>query len=147
MSKIVEIAMKEIGTTEIFKDIPNYEGLYQVSNLGRIVNIGSAKSRLATYSKNGDLFLRPKVEKNGYVRTMLTSGNNRSAYSVHRLVAITFIPNPENKKTVNHKNGIRADNRLDNLEWSTQKENICHARDTLGAYYGNKNQTRKICKR
>jgi len=128
---------------EIFKDIPNYEGLYQISNLGRVKNIGSEKSKIATLCKNGDLFLKPKIEKNGYVRTFLTKGETRKGYSIHRLVAITFIPNPNNKKTVNHINGIKIDNRLENLEWTTQKENVCHARDILGMYYGNTSAKRK----
>lgn len=66
----------------------------------------------------------------GYVRTYLTDGENRKGYLVHRLVADTFIPNPENKSQVNHKNKNRKDNRVENLEWVTQSENIIHANKT-----------------
>lgn len=101
---------------EIWKQMTGYEGKYMVSNLGRIRSL-----------LNGSKFygiLKPAIHKGGYLRVRLY--DNKSLL-VHRLVAQTFIPNPKNKATVNHKNGNKKDNRVENLEWATQKENNRHA--------------------
>jgi len=95
---------------EIWKDIPSLEGKYQASNLGRIK------------SKRG--ILKLCIPKCGY--PVVGMPNNKIT-KVHRLVAISFIPNTETKPFVNHKNGIKTDNRIDNLEWCTHKENKKHA--------------------
>lgn len=84
------------------------------------------------YGVNGDakiLFKKP----NGYLQTQIGKGNT---YYVHRLVANTFIPNPENKPTVNHINGDKTDNRVENLEWATYFEQINHAGKYLGSSRG-----------
>ena len=94
---------------EIWKDIKGYEGLYQVSNLG---NVKSLKTNKNLYSSNAK----------GYRRVGLFKGK-RKGYSIHRLVAQAFIPNPENKPCVNHKDCNRANNNVNNLEWCTHKEN------------------------
>lgn len=107
---------------EIWKDIKGYEGLYQISNLGRI------KSFLRF---NGHKYInREKILKwqnNNYPTVRLANNGQIKQYLVHRLVAETFIPNYENKPCVNHKNGNKKDNRADNLEWVTHKENTVHA--------------------
>ena len=95
---------------EIWKDIQGYEGLYQVSNLGRVRN--SKNKLMKTYLRNG------------YCRIDLSKEGKRSKHSIHRLVATTFIPNPENKPQVDHINTVRNDNRVDNLRWVTPKENM-----------------------
>ena len=108
---------------EIWKDIEGYEGLYQVSNLGRIKSlqkgIKKEKIRKQFYKKDS-----------GYLLITLSKENKLHTYSVHRLVAKAFIPNPNNKEQVNHKNGIKDDNRVENLEWNTSSENIQHAYKT-----------------
>jgi hypothetical protein len=108
---------------EVWKDIKGYEGLYQVSNKGNVRSLDmivKAKSN-GTQLKKGKL-LSPQYTWNGYLRYDL-SGKKRRA---HRLVAQSFIPNPNNKEEVNHINCIRDDNRLENLEWSTKSENNKH---------------------
>lgn len=103
---------------------PGYEGLYMVSSLGRIMG-------LPKKTHKGHL-LKLKTTRAGYIHVCLCKGNIKKDFSVHRLVAMAFIPNKEGKKEVNHINGNRADNRVQNLEWCTRSENERHAYRALG---------------
>ena len=103
---------------EVWKDVHEYEGLYKVSSFGRVKRITTNKLRLAGNNGMGYLFI--PLCKNGIVKN----------HYIHRLVAIHFVPNPKKKSTVNHKNGIKSDNNITNLEWCTQSENSQHGFDT-----------------
>lgn len=105
---------------EIWKDISGYEGLYQVSNLGRV-------KRLAGISIKGkDIKERILTVSNhkGYLMITLYKDKKQKTYRIHRLVAEAFIPNPDNKPEVDHINTIRDDNRVENLRWVTKSENM-----------------------
>jgi len=106
-------------TEEIWKVIPGYSN-YEASSWGRIRHLGrgNRKTRILTIS----------ITKAGYIKaTVWSPEGRRYTTSAHRLVALAFLDNPEGKSTVNHKNGCKVDNRLENLEWTTMKENIRHA--------------------
>ena len=101
---------------EIWKDIKGYEGFYQVSNLGNVKNVRRNSIR------------KLKEDNSGYLHCLLSVNKVRKTFLVHRLVATSFIENPENKPLINHINANRSDNRVENLEWCTQKENMNHSR-------------------
>lgn len=104
---------------EIWKDVIGYEGLYEVSSYGNLKSKKRKKEKLLKHIKNTD----------GYMCVFLSINNDPKIISIHRLMAIHFIDNPENKPEVNHKDGIRDNNVLSNLEWMTKKENIKHSFD------------------
>lgn len=132
---IISVDIGIFMTQEVWKDVPNYEGWYQVSNMGNVRSV----DREFVNSIGRKCFLKgmpikPKLNK-GYPRVGLNKHREKERISVHRLVALTFIPNPNKLETVNHINGIKTDNRVDNLEWCTAQDNIKHAYDNnIGGY-------------
>lgn len=109
---------------EIWKPIPNYEGLYEVSNMGRVKSLGKTVLRKGVYVHYHGKIISQNIVK-GYMQVMLSKNSKRVNTKVHRLVAIAFIPNddPVNKTTVNHKNEDKLDNRVENLEWMSIADN------------------------
>lgn len=124
---------------EVWKDIYGYEGFYQISNKGRVKSL---ERYIWQSDKDGKLYQRFMPSKilslnrnngNNYINVQLRTGNGtlENNHYIHILVAEAFIPNPENKPTVNHKDGNRDNNCVDNLEWATQSEQMQHAFDVL----------------
>jgi len=112
---------------EVFKDIRNYEARYQVSDLGRIKSMPNEK-------RSTEKILKQSLDRYGYLTIGLSVKSIVKRCTIHRLVAISFIPNPKNKPTVNHKGklpngkeGNKLDNRVTSLEWNTISENTKHS--------------------
>ncbi|MDR1339797.1 MAG: NUMOD4 motif-containing HNH endonuclease [Prevotellaceae bacterium] len=153
--------LKELGfdwgnfiEQEIWKDIADYEGLYQVSSLGGVKRLPLSRINplTKTFNKNGKI-LSYSPNNKGYVVVHLFKNGIGRSHKVHRLVAKTFISNDENKAEVNHINGIKSDNRVANLEWVTRSENQKHAFSTglnkanksnKGKFLGNHSRARII---
>ena len=124
---------------EIWLPIIGYEGLYEISNFGRVKRIkggtGTYIGRLNHQFLNEDGYFYVSLSKN-------TIANGRA--KVHKLVALAFIPNINNKPTINHINGIKTDNRVENLEWATYSENVLHAFDNGLMPSGEKHHMTKL---
>ena len=117
---------------EIWKDIPNYEGLYQVSNFGNVKS-------LARFVKHGEreMFVKERIlktrkNKNGYLSVYPCKNGKYKPMDIHRIVGVVFIDNPCGYGDINHKDGNKENNHVGNLEWCSRSYNIKHAYDILG---------------
>lgn len=127
---------------ETWKDIKGYEGLYQVSNLGNVKSVNHYASNGKCLILYKGKLLKPWFDgKKHYLQVTLSKDNVKKKYLIHRLVAETFINNTQNLPEVNHKNGCKTDNKVNNLEWVTSKENKAHA--IKNGYYKNVYKNRK----
>lgn len=130
---------------EQWRDVAGYEGVYQVSDFGRVRSV----ARVVSDGRP----LRGRIIRawgggraKDYQHVALSSGGRVVKYQVHRLAAVAFIPNPEGKKQVNHKDGNPSNNAVQNLEWSTNAENNLHAYRVLGRVAGMTGKTGAKCK-
>jgi hypothetical protein len=130
---------------EIWKDVIDFEGIYQVSYFGNIKSL-----RRYVFYQNKKMIIKEKqlklrLNKAGYYQINTNKTKKVKTFLVHRLVALAFIPNPENKPQVNHINGIKSDNRVENLEWCTRSENTIHSYN-IGLQNGRKGINHHLCK-
>lgn len=130
------MAVKKQRNMEIWKDVIGFESNYSVSSLGRVKRKASLFVRSDGVVRSfRERLLGGNLNKK-YHFVALQGGSVSKKYPVHRLVAAAFIPNPDNKPEVNHKNGVRSDNRVANLEWCTKSENAVHSIEVLGNHHG-----------
>ena len=108
---------------EIWKDIKDFEGLYQISTYGRVKSLSKKVLQFGKYKITKEFIMKVKKSKDGYNRIILCKNGKYSTFLVHRLVAEAFIPNPENLPYINHKDENSRNNDVDNLEWCTAKYN------------------------
>ena len=114
---------------EVWKDAVGYEGIYEVSNKGKV---RSSKDKITKSKRHGvrkwqQRILRQKTDKNGYKRVSLWKNKTDKTFLVHRLVALAFLPEVEGKEYINHIDGNPSNNYVENLEWCNHKENLIHA--------------------
>lgn len=111
---------------EVWKPVKGYEGIYEISNLGKVKSLSRIKKCGWKDSKpqiTKEKILKQHIDNLGYERVKLLDGSK----TVHKLLAETFLPNPDNYNEINHKDGDKLNNSLDNLQWCTRSENIKHA--------------------
>lgn len=118
----------------MWRDVVGYEGFYQISDKGEL------------FSVRRNRIIKPNIGMDGYRKMVLSVNNKRQTVRIHRLVAEAFIPNPSNKQFVNHKDGNKLNNSVDNLEWVTAWENAIHASKNglLNPQFGERNPMSKL---
>src|ERR1035437_48694 len=105
---------------ELFKDVSGYDGLYKVSNFGRILSVGDGCNLI-------DKILKARVNKMGYLQLVIRKYHVEKTFLAHRLIALAFIPNPQNLPQVNHIDGVKTNNHISILEWVSSSGNKIHA--------------------
>lgn len=126
-----------MSTQEVWKDIPGYEGLYKISNTGKIISVRTNKLRATS------------VNNSGYETVHLYKNTVDTSYTVHKLVALAFIPNPNNLPEINHINENKLDNRVENIEWCNRKYNQVYSGNIekwtkAGAHGGKIKRSKKV---
>jgi len=147
LENIIYLDDKGKECVEEWRDIVGYEGQYQISNLGRLKSLGRKQFRKDKYGNDSYISVSEKIKKqwlrgDGYFSCSL---KDYGYVKIHRAVAAAFIDNPENKPTVNHKKGIRIDNRHFMLEWATYSEQNFHAMRELGKKNPMTGKKGKLC--
>jgi hypothetical protein len=124
---------------EIWENICDYEALYKISNLGRVKSLSRTMYNGKGYFVSKEKIISQKITTEGYYCCALNKNNKTKFFLTHRLLAKEFIDNPLNKKCVNHIDSIRSNNKLENLEWVSYRENNCHrklTKNTSSKYTG-----------
>jgi hypothetical protein len=127
MKNIEKITGLFTGLIEVWRDIPDYEGVYQISSFGNVKSLSRTRlTKSGSFCVVQERILKQKITKSGYCAVHFRT-NKESHPNVHRLVAEVFLLNEMNKPTVNHKNSNKKNNNVSNLEWSTHSEQMIHA--------------------
>ena len=142
MNKIAILPLKEKRYYDLknydgeeWNPVVDFEGLYEVSNIGRMKSVERyVNSFYGMKRKVKSRILKLQIDQFGYYVINIIKDNKKYHKRVHRLVLMAFVPNPENKPTGNHKDGIKLNNHLPNLEWATYKENVVHYHTKLRKY-------------
>lgn len=113
---------------EIWKECPFAEESYRISNLGRLIVLGKTWiGGRGCVRTSVDRIVTPQLDKNGYLQATLYANKKLYRKTIHRLVITAFLPNPENKLEINHKDGCKTNNYIENLEWIDRSDNLTHA--------------------
>ena len=126
LEDIVYVDDNGVTCVEQWKDIPDYEGYYQISNLGRVKSLEKTLIICKRKCVYKPLIKKPHISKRGYWEIGICKNRLGVTKKIHRLIAISFIDNPKNHPQINHIDGNKLNNNISNLEWVNNRENACH---------------------